>query len=381
MKPLILQFKQGTTTAARKKHQGAVTMAQTIYCQAGLSLIELMIALLLSAAMITALLQTLNTTYKNRSMLTAKNQIHFNGHHALNTLMHHLRYNSYEGCKPPGMHTISSALGESVQSTTSTLAGGPNVFFPITDPTAQSLLGFDTDTNGNLQPAPPNTQISAAIAALNPQPRTESSIILSYNVSQDMMLSSNTMTANTDSISISSNALNLVENDYAFITDCFNATVFQVRNAPNAAIQHDGLPTIYNTNAEIRRVEFNIFYIGDTNRRDLSGEPIYALYLNQNGQSQELAEGVMLMKAAYHMPQANQHQYLPPSAPGLDMQKVRMLQVALLTASVSQALNAADNSNYQLLSETYGPNDLNGELRSRQLKHVFTGSVKLRNRG
>lgn len=370
--------------ASNSNHQGPRSNAQgyrTPVTMQGLSLVELLIALLLSAAMLTTLLQTLNSTYLNRGMLVAKNQIQFNGNHAMRTLSQALRYNNYEGCKPPGLPTISSSFGQSAQSVPSTIVGGPTTDFPITDPTAQSLLGFDIDDSGNVQPAPPNAEISAAIAALDPAPRNNSSIVLSYNVSEQLMLSSNAMSDKADSIGIPNNSLNLAENDYVLITDCFNASIFQVRNTPNTTIQHDGLPTLYGAGAQIRRVEFNIFYVGDTNRRDLSGAPINALYQSQNGQVQELAEGVMLLRVEYQTPQGTQRQYLPPTDPALNIDAVRMVQIGMLVSSISQPLSAPDNNTYQLLSTSLGPTDLNGELQSRGIKQVFTSAVKLRNRG
>jgi type IV pilus assembly protein PilW len=349
--------------------------------QSGLSLIELMIAVLISAAMLTTLLQSLNSTYLSRSMLVAKNQIQLNGTHAMRTLSQSLRYNSYEGCKPPGLPTISSNLGQTPQSISSLLVGATSTTFPINDPTAQSLLGFDVNDSGNLEPAPPTDEINNAIAALNPQPRSNSSIVLSYNVSDEVMLSSSAMSSTTDSIGIANNTLDINEGDYVLITDCFYATIFQARNTPNTTIQHDGLNALYGAGAQIRRVEYNIFYVGDTNRRDVSGEPIYALYLSQNSQIQELAEGVMLLRVEYQAPRDNQRQYLSPAAPVLDISEVRMVQIGMLVASISLPLSAPDDKQYAVLSEVLGPTDLGGEMQSRGIKQVFTGAVKLRNRG
>jgi type IV pilus assembly protein PilW len=316
-------------------------------------------------------------------MLVAKNQIQFNGSHALAMLTNALRYNSFEGCKAPGMQQLNSSFGNVQQSIPSLLVGGATTEFPIADPTNNSLLGYDVDNNGDLQPPPPAI-VTSALEALSVRPRKNSSVLLSYNVRPASMPISSAMTNNTADINIASNALGLGLNDYALITNCLNASVFRVLNTPTTTIKHEGFVTRYGADAQIHQVEYNIFFVADTNRKDLMGKPIYALYLSQNGDLQELAEGVMALKVEYQSLQNGEVQYLPPNHASLDMSQVRTVQVGLLVSSVATPLPELDTRNYQLLSQTLSPTgttDLDGELESRNLKQVFSTAVTLRNRG
>jgi type IV pilus assembly protein PilW len=94
--------------------------------------------------------------------------------------------------------------------------------------------------------------------------------------------------------------------DVLLISDCKTADIFTVEQV---SIESDGTQMIkaddalskcYEIYAEVSALEINTFYIGKTDRKDLAGLPVYALYQKDKySHKTELVEGVNGMQIQY----------------------------------------------------------------------------------
>jgi len=347
----------------------------------GFSIIEVMVGSLLSLLVIASLLSTLGSYYQNRTLHLSRSYVQYNGSHAINSIANALKYNFFEGCKIKTVGLRSSSFGPPVASVASELVGGPNPDFPITDLRNESFLAFDYDNGGNPQPAPPTALISAALANLDPRPRPNSSVFLSYNTSIEMIETTVDMTTPGESLTIDSNTLGLAENNYALITNCFMASIFRVNNTPTTSIDHDDFQTNYGAGSEIRRVYVDIFYVADSLRTDQGGNPVYSLYRSRNGQTQEIAEGINLLKVQLleEVNQSTRRFVLPTDT--FEWNMIKGARIGLIATSIDLPAFDVDSKTYQILTDSYTPADLSGEFATKNYKQVFTSTVYLRNRG
>ena len=103
--------------------------------------------------------------------------------------------------------------------------------------------------------------------------------------------------------------LNLQVNDVLMVADCQQADMFKISHLSQRGgqwvIDHqppnnvsNQLSKAYTRTAQISVVQNAAYYVGDTGRRYLNDQPIYALY-QFNGQHQELLEGVTGLRVWY----------------------------------------------------------------------------------
>lgn len=91
------------------------------------------------------------------------------------------------------------------------------------------------------------------------------------------------------------------EGDILIISDCTAAEIFKVGHVFNTKeIQQitpsEPLSNLYDKNAEVSQFEVNTYFIGETDRQRRSGEPIFALFKKDiHDQKSELVEGVNAM--------------------------------------------------------------------------------------
>lgn len=106
--------------------------------------------------------------------------------------------------------------------------------------------------------------------------------------------------------------LTISAGDILFISDCKTVELFHVKEVKNANKDElkvttvEPLTKLYQQNAEIIPLEMNSYFIANTGRVDENHQPIYALYdKNLTQQKTELVQGVDQMQVEYISQQGN----------------------------------------------------------------------------
>ena len=181
----------------------------------------------------------------------------------------------------------------------------------------------------------------------------------------------------------------LEENELVIISDCIDGDLFQITNDPSVGgagfdniIHNTGAVSsgpgnankpfkkIYGTDAQILKLNFATYSI----QSNPSGIP--ALYRSINGSvPQELIEGVENMQILYGEDTDNDktpNNYLPAGTAGLNLDNVISIRVSLLIRTLEDKI-ATQSQPYTIFGVTTTPAD-------RIFRRVFTSTIALRNR-
>jgi len=347
---------------------------------AGFTLIELMIASLVSVVLSFTLVQLLFMSFNNSQISNAAQSVNFSGQQGTKLLSTVIRKAGYEGCKPPSGMTL--AVGAAVNANPANLTlliDAETKQFPMSDFTGGAVQGYRVGA-GSFSPALP-PELDAALLG-EPVPRTDTDMLAIYYTSQDSSELATDLDSSTEDIELVSNNLNLARDDYAYIGDCFKSAVFQVTNAPASKLQHNGLGTLTfkADNAQVRRAIFEVYYIGDTTRVDSQGNPIYSLYRLRDGTAEEMIPHVTILRFRYRTRTAlgntgvyNTFASIPAG------EQVIFIQAGLMVISETPVLTADDPLDYDILNTNLTAAHPLLAGYERFYKKVYTLDVFMRN--
>lgn len=332
--------------------------------QRGLSLVEIMVAVGISAVLLTGVIQIFLSSKQTYRVLEATSRMQENGRFAIEFLGEDLRMAGYTGC---------------YQGT----AG--NVETILNNPTAYNW-DLTTPLEGNeWNGAGWTPGLDALIAG---QVLNGTDVLVTRGLASDGI---NLVDPYSDSaqLFVDPAGENINDGDILMVTDCSNASMFQTTNQQAAGgkvnIVHSAagswvpgnstpqMSNSYGADSELARFESNVYYIGT----GASGEPaLFRQRLITGGvmQGQELVDGVENMQVVYGEDTdgddiANRYVTADNIA---DMADVSSVRISLL-------LRTGDNIASQAQTYTYdGQTTTAGDLRMRR---IFTTTVKLRNRG
>lgn len=330
--------------------------------QQGLGLVELMIAMLLGLLLSAALVQAYigsRTTYQLQDSMSAVQE---NGRFATAYLTKELRMAGYIGCgsisrvKVNNLSAGAADLPATFDKTQIIRAGAPAVY-----------VGLGVDA------------VQGDVLVI----RKASSISAHLNAAQ----------ANAGaSLVVADNAPLLEVNDYAIVSDCSNADLFNVTAVGAGAPATLGHATAflksggYGTDAEVMAFESTYYYIRDTTRTTKNGLPIYSLYMKTRAAGSggftapvELVEGVENMKFEFGVDDdgdSNIDRYVK-SADMLatDWGNIVSVRINLLLQGVDDKATAAVGKFAQTISFYGAPVVADGRLRQ-----TFTVVAAVRNR-
>lgn len=339
-------------------------MLESSRAQRGVGLVEIMIAIAISAVLLTGVIQIFLSSKQTYRVVEATSRMQENGRFAVQFLSEDLRMAGYSGCyqgDTGGIETILNDPNNYNWDLSTPLEGNEwngAGWTPALDPliAGQVLNGTDVVTTRGLA--------SDGIGLVSP-----------YSDSAQLF--------------IDPAADNINDGDIMMVTDCKNASMFQTTNQQAAGgkinIVHSSaggwtpgnstplMSNSYGADAELARFESNVYYIGT----GASGEPaLFRQRLITGGvmQAQELIDGVENMQILYGEDTdsddvANRYVSVDNVT---DMANVSSVRISLL-------LRTGDNIASQAQTYTYdGQTTTAGDLRMRR---VFTSTIKLRNRG
>lgn len=365
--------------------------------QLGLSFIELMIASLLSVFLLAGILQVMTNTTTTKALDNGLTEVQESGRYALDAMADVIRYRGFQGCILPLAIDQTQVDNIDWDSVSQTRSVADDV--PLPNFAASSLRGYEVSAGGVWTPDPAAQGYSEDIVALIndadvPAPINGSDVLsIQYASPQGINLSA-AMASPTDDLTIDDNALGIEANSVLFVGDCLLGDVFRVSAEPGAeppfSIQHENssnstasLRRNYGTDAQVRLFNIDTLYIGDTGRRDTTGNMIPALFRRDiNGDVTELVEGIERLEIRYgEVLSTGNIRYLSADAMGAsDWPRVVTIEIGLLARTTREILPQADDSLYRLPGTVVTPSSEAAYTPGRYLRKVFTTLVEVRNR-
>ena len=255
----------------------------------GLSLVELMVALVLSLVIGVAVMQVFLASKTTYRMQDAMSRLQENGRFAVNQLASEIRMAGYMGCLRLDEVQVNIMADPAPAGITDVLGA------------LIAVRGKDDVDASNEWGASVDTDV----------------LMLHSAVGNSMQLVGN-INPNNANIQVAGNAEGLKKNDTVIISDCTSADIFRIVNSPSTSdqkttITHSSggnysskLSKIYGKDAEVLRFEYVNYYIKETSRKSPAGQPIRALYVKRTQElssveaaETELVEGVQNLQIEY----------------------------------------------------------------------------------
>lgn len=314
--------------------------------QAGMTLVEIMIALLIGAFLIGGILQIFINSKQTYKMQEGLSRLQENGRFAMEFITHDLRMADYWGCFANGLGGITNNLNS---------AGDPDAY------------GYASGIEGNQGTAHGSNSALDLSDDITIRGANGSGILLtitSANTSADLNATSHGFNAN----------------DLIFVTDCNNADIFQATAVTANTISHAAatgtpgntvatLSDTYDTDTQLYKVSTIKYSI----QPGESGLPSLFRKIDA-GAATELVEGVENMQILYgeDTDADSAPNYYVSVDSVANMNNVVSIRISLLVAS------ADDNIVSQPLPYTY--NGGTTTPADRRLRRVFTSTIAMRNR-
>lgn len=353
----------------------------------GLSLVELLVALAVSSLLLLGVTSIYFSSRQTDNLGSELARIQETGRQALNLISQDIRMIGYKGCLDADK--ASPDLNQIFEN-----QANNSGYIDLLD---DALRGFEVD-NGNW-----------AIGAEFDNTAIEANALLTSDViaiQKASTLEANLIGAlpsNTSPVVLDGNPHDFQVNDLAFITNCDNASIFRVTNAPgagNASLEHAGtsntapdFEAAYDENSRVYRLESIVYFVADTGRVNNQNAPIRALYRQTDQLTntaaptlvvEELIEGVENMQILYGEQLANDNiRYVTADNVG-DFTSVRSIKIGMLVSSNNEVNPALDNITYDLHGSSVAPIGTAGAASThaidRRLRRVFSTTVDIRNR-
>ncbi len=345
--------------------------------QQGFSIVELMIAMLLGAILMTGSIDILLSNKQTNSLQIALSKIQQDGRLVMNTLSSNIRMADYSGCYTD----LSDGLENSLNSTTS-YAWDLSTTIQGYDDISASFTVSDTASGG---------VISSIIEGTD--------VLVIKGMADGAPVSTN---PDTNTFTIDESLHNLKTGEILIVADCEQASMFQASSISSTS----GVTTIlhassgmtpgnnaaavansFGSNAEIGRLASTLYYI----KNDTSGTPGLfqsSLSVNTAGttvalEENQLASNIENMQIQYGVDTDDDQdvdEYRNATAV-TDWQDVISIRMALLLASHNGSLiETAESYSFDDTTFSYIKDDPAGATADRSLRRTFTGFMALRNR-
>ncbi|MGB1297075.1 MAG: PilW family protein [Psychrobium sp.] len=357
-------------------------MRNSNHSQQGFSIVELLIALVISVATIGGLFSIYLNTRTAQDVTEASSRVQESGRFAMEYLKRDIRMIGYRGC-----------ASNNAPSTTVNSKGVPAGYDPIESELVAYTIEDDWE-NG--------TQFEGQTGVTSKIKKGTDAIYIARMSSMSAQLIEKQSDSSANIKVNQSSGVSFEQNEIIYISDCVTADIFTVTNTTN---DNDGTITLahaqgtnttnnlskaYQSNANIARYQATLYFIGDTGRKNINGSTIYALFQTvvdfgsstKKYDTQELIEGVENMKILYGEVLASGNiKYVRhnKTANTPNMQEVSAIQLGLLISSQDEVRTTADTQTYYIAQQAITP-QTPGAVNDKRLRHSFNTTVKIRNR-
>lgn len=363
--------------------------------QKGLTLIEVLLAMIIGIILTTALVQITDSFRNSSSIERAQIQIQDTGHFAMYYLTRALRHNGYLGGRDAdgwGDHenTSDNSFGFTVKFDKI----NTNSIFDV------KLRAFEVDGTGSFSPAPALNDMIALRDAKIVKPNSDVISVVYVQPAYDT-LSQDMSTPSSNVVLTGNPTVVFNTGDLVYIGNKSDGDIFRVTNDPadtdppelahansentSNEIKHAFKMGETGEETKIHHFRGDTFFIGDTGRTNKqSGEAIYALYQlaldDDPDEAVEIIEGVEHMELLYGIDQSGESiRYVSADNAAFDPNKVIGVKIALLVESGQPVLSSNDTKDYQLLNVAVGPSQAIKHPGNTHMRRVFTTAANLKN--
>lgn len=353
--------------------------------QSGMTLVELMIALLLGLLLMAGVIQIFLSNRAAYAFNEGLSRLQENGRFAMDTLSFHARMAGYLGC-----------LSEVSVSNNLTNTN------PLAFDFGQGLFGYEAVGTSPDDPFNPEVNTPAWSGGL---PAT---LVGAVAPGSDVLIIRNASAeshalvppfSDADKVYVNASSTEYSAGEIAIVSDCQKASVFQITGVSNEAtgigLSHTaGLYTpgnaaaseswdtdqMYAVGAEMRRAETWLYYVGT---REDSTPALFQrrLSLNSAGNAvdfveEELVEGVDTLQVLFGVDTDDDGAvdvYEPANAVA-DWNRVVSVRIGLLVRAPTEHGNEVDTRIYNVNEMWFDPPD------DRRVREVFTTTIAIRNR-
>ncbi len=358
--------------------------------QSGVTLVELMVALVLGLVLTGGFIQVFlanRTTYAFNEGLS---RLQENGRFALDTLSFRVRMAGFRGCLPdvPLFNNLGSAADLAFDFEQALIGFEADGTAPGDEFTAASSNPANSTSPGDWTPTLPAELRNRVI------PGSDVIVVRSVSAAAHALRSP---FSDADTVHVNAPAGTYVVGDIAVVSDCQKASVFQVTGAaaagggldlthaaggtPGNALQTWDTDQLYGAGAEVMRGETWIYFVGT---RAGGGSPaLYQARLQTNSAAsraelvyEEIADSVETMQVLYGVDTNADNrvdEYRTANAVA-DWDEVVAVRVSLLLRAPDEYGTETDTSDYLVNGTLFDPVD------DRRVRQVFTTTIALRNR-
>lgn len=336
-------------------------LSQRSYAQqSGVSLIELMIAMVISLLLLTGVIQIFVSSKQTYTAQEGVSRVQESGRFTINYVARFVRMGGFQGC------TNVNLLRPNIISQTV-----PANYFAALNNVVTGI----NDASG-----------SEGTPAYNARPGTD--IVTIHSGSPSTVKLDGNLSADNANIQIDGNPDGFQAGDVLFITDCEYADIFTATNVSSGSgkstIAHansvntsNRLSRAYRDDAVIMRLQATSFFVRQTPTLNANGAPIFGLFQRNelNGAETLLVDGVEDFQVMYGVDTAGGDRIADVYQTAnnvVDWTRVVSLRMSLLVNSVE---NFTDGQlPYQFMGNVINnPGD-------RLLRREFTATVGIRNR-
>lgn len=331
----------------------------------GLSLVELMVALVLSLVIGAAVLQMFLASKTTYSLQNAMARVQENGRFAVSFLASDIRMAGFMGC------------GNLNEITINVIANPAPI--DAANPLGQIIGGANNVGSSNAWNAVAGSDVLSIRRAS----------------SAGVKLVGNMATDNAN-IQVANNSIGLIAGDTLFLSDCLSADLFRATNVSSGSSQttiahannmntSNKLSKAYGDDAELLVFESINYFVRNTGRSTASGDPINALMVERrfanrsdaSANAVELVDGVQDVQFEYGVATGTNMtatEYRTADAV-TDWSRVVSVRFSLLLQSIDGNVVASSGTASQVL--TFNGTAIAADGRLRQ---IFGSSVAIRNR-
>ncbi len=356
---------------------------------AGLTLVELMVAITIGLIILAALARLFATSRATYTLEEGLARVQESGRFAVEFLAQDIRMAGYIGCAS-ATTTVQNHLNNPTDYGVNV---GPDQYI-----NSHTYTGSGTRPSAlsDWTPALPGTVNGVVyFSAGDVEPNTD--VLVIRRASETGIKLGQTMSDTSANIKIDANPGGLVDNDIVMISDCTNADIFQITGpdsfdaGTNNLVHNTGestpgnatkpLSKAYTGDAQVMKLTTRIYYIGRRSNSTDNPPSLYRRELTTSGSlaTQELVEGVERIKFSYGEDTVadtynTPNIYRNSASAVADWSKVTAVRVGLLVATTSNVDQTADTRTYQLAGSSVGP------FNDTKRRRAFNSTIQLRNR-
>ena len=354
---------------------------------AGLSIVELMVALTIGLILLAALTRLFAVSRSTYTLEEGLARVQESGRFAMEFLAQDIRMAGYIGCASSTNTTVQNHLNNP------------------TDYGVDSTQHFSghryTGSGGNPSaladwtPALPGTVNGIVyFSAGEVEPNTD--VLVVRRASETGIKLGETMSNTSANLKIDSNPGGLVDNDIVMVSDCSNADIFQITGpdsfgtGTNNLVHNTGestpgnatkpLSKAYASDAQVMKLITRVYYIGRRSNNASNPPALFRKELTTSAamNTQELVEGIETMRFAFGEDTDATSDKVANIYRGAssvsNWGRVVSVRVGLLATTTANVEQNTDTRVYTLANDSAGP------YNDKKRRRVFSSTIQLRNR-